>query len=185
MFQTHRVILDGFGGQGVVSAGKYLATVAMNCGFACAFTPIYGAEVRGGTSHCDVILAPDRVLSPRIEEPTAAILFCRESYEKYASLLPPGTLLVLNIALIPSGLYRGPALAIEIDATRLATQAGNEKALNMVLVGAWMGWTEALSLEIACETIREISPPRLQKYVESNIAALRAGWEEGQKEKGR
>lgn len=174
--RTHKVMMDGFGGQGVISAGKFLATAAMNAGLSCVFTPSYGAEVRGGTSHCDVIISPEQVRSPRIEEPTALILFCRESYEKYRGRIPAGALLVLNTSLVDNA-DAGEARLLGINSASLATQAGNAKAINMVLVGAWLGATGVVPLEPAVETVRTISPPHLQKYVESNIAAMRLGYE--------
>jgi len=173
---THKVVMDGFGGQGVISAGKFLATAAMNAGLDCAFTPMYGAEVRGGTSHCDVIVSSTQVRSPRIEEPTALILFCKESFEKFKDQIPDHALLIINSSLIENT-YTGSAHVIAIDAAALAAKANNPKSINMVLVGAWMGATEAVPWKDAEETVRTISPPKLQKFVNSNIDAMRLGYD--------
>lgn len=175
--RTHRLSIDGFGGQGVISIGKYLATVAMDAGLHVAFVPSYGAEVRGGTSHCDVIVSRQEVLSPRVSRPDSLLLFCQTSFDKLAATAPAGCNVMINQTLVDASNYSGEAKLLAIPAQELAEQNGNRKAANMVCAGAWMALTGLFDLTTAQETVRHISPPKLRPFIDANIAALTSGWD--------
>ena len=90
---TERIFIDGLGGQGVLLSGRLLGHAAINHGFYATFQPSYGAEVRGGTAHCDVVIAPEPVKSPFIEIPTVSLLYCQQSYDSFAEKIPGGIIL--------------------------------------------------------------------------------------------
>lgn len=177
--RRHRLMIDGFGGQGILSVGKYLATVAVESGREVAFVPSYGAEVRGGTAHCDIVMSRQLVLSPRIEVPTGMLLFCQESFDRFIPLAGAGCDVVVNASLVKANGYAGPGYLVEVDAHALAAKVDNPRAVNMVMAGAWLGLTGALPMETARHVVKEISPPKLQQFVQSNIAALDIGFQAG------
>src|SRR3990172_5674177 len=133
------VIIAGFGGQGIISAGKLLAQAAMNAGRQVTYMPSYGAEVRGGTANCMVVVADEPIANPVVTKPDSLIAINKASLNKFGPRIKPGGLLVMNASLID--------IAPELDETievvavpmdDLAVELGSPKSANMVAIGAYL-----------------------------------------------
>ncbi len=172
------VIIAGFGGQGIILAGRLLAQTAMKAGKEVTFMPAYGAEVRGGTSNCTVIIADEPIASPMVGKPDSLIIMNKASLNKFAPRLKDGGLLVMNSSLIDSE----PELADSIDVLRvpandIAVELGNVKAANMVAIGAYLQRKGIFSADAAAECLADVLAKRYHKTLPVNTEALRRGAE--------
>jgi len=133
------VIIAGFGGQGIISAGRLLAQAAMKKGYEVTFMPSYGAEVRGGTANCMIIIAEKEIACPVIGKPDSLIAMNKASLDKFAPRLKNDGLLIMNSSLIDSQLQLDDSIEIiSVPADELAVQLGSHKVANMVALGAYL-----------------------------------------------
>jgi 2-oxoglutarate ferredoxin oxidoreductase subunit gamma len=172
------VIIAGFGGQGIILAGQLLAYAAMRAGKEVTFIPAYGAEVRGGTSSCTVIIAEKAVACPVVRNPDSLIVMNVASMNKFAASVKAGGLLIYNSSLIkdvPAIDSSVDVLAVPVD--RIAVELGSPKSSNMVAVGAYLARREILSVEQAAESLPDVLAERYHKTIPLNTEALRRGAE--------
>ncbi len=168
-------IFSGFGGQGALFAGQLLAYAGIAEGLYVTWFPSYGPEMRGGTAHCTVILSEEEIGAPIIRNPTSAIVLNLPSLEKYGPLVKPGGLLVVNQSLIPKPCEREDIRVISIPASDIATELGNPRMANMVLLGAYVKATGIVSLKTVMEQLEEHLSQRQRKWLEADKEALRIG----------
>ena len=102
-----QIVIAGFGGQGVLFAGKILAYMGMDTGKELSWLPSYGPEMRGGTCNCSVIIADSQIGSPIIQRPDALIVMNKPSLEKFVDTVKPGGVIVLDSSLIDTKVERG------------------------------------------------------------------------------
>ncbi|OHB63277.1 MAG: hypothetical protein A2Y77_17185 [Planctomycetes bacterium RBG_13_62_9] len=172
------MVMAGFGGQGIVLAGKLLAQAAMRAGLEVTYMPSYGAEVRGGTANCMVILSNKPIACPIIGAPNSLVICNKASLSKFAPRLRPGGLLIYNNSLISNVHSVPPGVeVIAIPAEEIAIEAGSAKSTNMVMLGAYLGKRGCLSPEQAAEALPDILAPRHHKTIPMNTEALRRGAE--------
>lgn len=170
------VIIAGFGGQGIILAGKLLAQAALVSGKEVTFFPSYGAEVRGGTSNCTVVISNEEIASPVVTSPDSLIVMNNASMRKFAASLKPDGLLVYNSSLVSDV----PALSKDIDvlaipADEIANNLGSPKIANMVILGSYLQKRNLLSIESAANCLPEVLSERLHKTIPLNIKALQSG----------
>ena len=166
----HKIIIAGFGGQGIVLAGSLLANAALIEEKNVAGMVSYGAEVRGGTATATVVISEDEISSPVIDKPTIIIAMNQPSLDKYKDL---GGHLVVNTSL--AKLDDKKENIVEIPATEIAQKLGNIKVTNLVVLGALLKKVSVVSLESAVKALPEVfkSKPNL---VEINKKALKEGF---------
>jgi 2-oxoglutarate ferredoxin oxidoreductase subunit gamma len=172
------VIMAGFGGQGILLIGKMLAYAGMHAGKEVSWLPSYGPEMRGGTCNCTVVISDKPVGSPVIRSPRAVVAMNLPSLEKFEPDLREGGLLLINSSLINRGAERDDVTVLEVPANEIATDLGNPRGANMVALGAYIGATEAVSLDEVIEVIRETFAAK-PAVIDVNIEALRKGYELG------
>ncbi len=172
------VIMAGFGGQGILLIGKMLADAGMHEGKQVSWLPSYGPEMRGGTCNCTVVVSDKPVGSPVIRSPRAVLAMNLPSLEKFEADVRPGGILLINSSLIDRGSQRDDVTVIEVPANEVATDLGNPRGANMVALGAYLGATDAVSLDEVIEVIRETFAAR-PAVIDVNIEALRKGYELG------
>jgi 2-oxoglutarate ferredoxin oxidoreductase subunit gamma len=177
------VIMAGFGGQGILLIGKMLAYAGMHEGKEVSWLPSYGPEMRGGTCNCTVVVSDKPVGSPVIRSPRAVVAMNLPSLEKFEPDVRPGGLLLINSSLIDRGAERDDLTVIEVPANEMATELGNPRGANMVALGAYLGATDAVSLEEIENVIRETFAAK-PAVIEVNIEALHKGYELGAVAKG-
>jgi 2-oxoglutarate ferredoxin oxidoreductase subunit gamma len=130
-----RIIFSGFGGQGLMTLGKFVAELLMGSRHV-TFFPSYGTEVRGGTAYCHVCISDRPIASPIVEEATCIVVMNQMSYDRFAPLVRPDGLVLANAGMIkPTGAH-DPARLVEIDASGLANEMGDVRVANMILLGA-------------------------------------------------
>jgi 2-oxoglutarate ferredoxin oxidoreductase subunit gamma len=172
------VIMAGFGGQGILLIGKMLAYAGMREGREVSWLPSYGPEMRGGTCNCTVVISDRPVGSPVIRSPRAVVAMNLPSLDKFEDDVRSGGVLLVNSSLISREPKREDLTVIEVPANEVANELGNPRGANMVALGAYLGATDAVSLEVVEEVIRETFAAKPQ-VVDVNIQALHRGYEIG------
>ncbi len=172
------LIIAGFGGQGVLFAGKLLAHAAMLEGKEVTWFPSYGAEIRGGTANCTVIISSEMIGSPVVNNPDTLLIMNDASMERFAPRLKQGGLLIMNSSLIKNPPQRRDIGIIQINATDIAEELGSSQVANMVMIGALIGRTGIISLDTAIGALREIIPEHKKEIILINETALRRGLKE-------
>jgi 2-oxoglutarate ferredoxin oxidoreductase subunit gamma len=175
MAKEHEIVIAGFGGQGVLFGGLVLAHAGMTAGRNVAWIPSYGPEMRGGTANCAVIVSDEEIGSPIVSHPSGAIVMNEPSLAKYAPLVKPGGVLIVNGSLIKSRADRPDILEIVVAANEVASELGNDRAANMVALGALVAATAVLPLDVVEAALPETLGPSKERFVASNVAALRRG----------
>jgi len=170
------VIIAGFGGQGIILAGKLLAQAAMNSGKEVTFFPSYGAEVRGGTSNCTVVIAAEQIASPVVTSPDSLIIMNNASMRRYAASLRSNGLLVYNSSLINDipELAKGVDI-LAVPSDEIANTLGSPKISNMVILGSYLQKRNLLSIETTGKCLADVLSERLHKTIPLNIKALETG----------
>lgn len=144
----------GFGGQGVMTLGKFLASATCtSTDKNVTFFPSYGAEQRGGTANCFVVLSDDVIGAPLGDVMDHLIVMNQPSLDKFLSKLKPGGLLFINSSIVKSELCRDDVTVIKIPVTELALELGNVKVLNIIMLGAYIGYTNVIDPVIVWDTI--------------------------------
>ena len=169
------VIIAGFGGQGVLLAGKLLAQAAMKAGRQVTYMPSYGAEVRGGTANAAVVIAETPVACPVVSRPDSVIAMNKASLEKFGGRIKPAGLLVVNSSLIDDWPRLSQADVLAVPANEIAVGLGNVKTANMVALGAYLQKRGILSTDEVAEALPEVLAVRHHKMLSVNAEALRAG----------
>jgi 2-oxoglutarate ferredoxin oxidoreductase subunit gamma len=180
MATTSEVIISGFGGQGTLFAGQILAYAGMDAGRHVTWIPSYGPEMRGGRARCTVVVSEEEIGSPIVRRPTAAIVMNIPSMEAYEPAIKPGGVLVVNSSLIDLTSRREDITVIYVPATEMATEMGNVRVANMILLGAWAVATGVLTPEQLGQALADHLPAGRQKLVPINQEALRRGVEVAQ-----
>ena len=169
------IIISGFGGQGALFAGQVMTYAGMEAGWEVTWIPSYGHEMRGGTAHCTVILSDQPIGSPIIRNPTIAVALNPESMDKYEPLVRPGGLLVVNSTLVRRSATRDDITVAFVPANDLASELGNIKMANVVLLGAMLAHEPIVSLEAVDKVLDEHLEGAKRRFIEPNKRALRQG----------
>jgi 2-oxoglutarate ferredoxin oxidoreductase subunit gamma len=173
-----KIIFAGFGGQGVILAGKLVCIAAMNEGKHVSHIPSYGAEMRGGTANCSVVVSSEEIPSPLVFSPTICVVLNEPSLRKFEGRLVPHGMLIYNSSLITSVPKRRDILYVPIAANELAEQAGSPKTANMVAIGALLKLKSNIaSLDSVKNALNEGVSKRNREINEFNIKALDLGFE--------
>ena len=173
--KKREIILSGFGGQGVMSIGKNLAEAGVVEGLEVSWVPSYGPEMRGGTANCTVILSEHRIGAPLVEQTTEIVVMNRPSLIKFEPTLEPGGIAFINSSIVPDKVTRDDIRAVYVPCDAIAAELGNLKVGNMVMLGAYIGATEALKVETIEEMIHEMFTGKKAKLVPLNLEALQRG----------
>lgn len=173
-----KIIIAGFGGQGIILAGKLLAQTAMRADKEVTFMPSYGAEVRGGTANCMVTISDEKIACPVISKPDSLIAMNKASLNKFGLRLKSGGLLIINSSLIDTEPQLDKSIEIiSVPADQLAVELGSRKAANMVMLGAYLGRRPYLTIDAAARALPEVLASRYHETLPLNIEALHKGGE--------
>ncbi len=175
---TQEVIFAGFGGQGILSMGKFLAYGGMDCGLNVSWCPSYGPEMRGGTANCSVILSDEEIGAPIITAPDTIVVMNRPSLEKFEKTVKPGGLIILDSNLVTVQVTRDDVEVIRIPSQDEAKAIGSDKIANMVLLGALIERTRILNKE---ELLHALKTHGKDSFFEMNQKAIEKGMEYGAK----
>ena len=172
---TQEIIIAGFGGQGVLSMGKILAYSGMKQGQEVSWMPSYGPEMRGGTANVTVILSDDRISSPYLKVFDTAIVLNQQSMDKFENAVKPGGVLLYD----PNGITIHPTRTdisiYQIEAVRLASETGNKRVFNMIVLGAFLKVNPIVKFDFVREGLKESLPVRYHHLLPLNEEALKIG----------
>lgn len=175
----NEVMFAGFGGQGILLSGKLLAHAAMQEGYEVAWVPSYGPEMRGGTAYCLVVIGDQPIGSPIVRNPGHLVAMNRPSLEKFAPLVQPSGVVMINSSLIEIGSGRGDVDELLVPATDIARDLGNPKAANIVALAAFVARSGIVDFEGLRETVK-IEFAHKTRFIPLNMAALDRGRESAQ-----
>ena len=173
--EEERVIIAGFGGQGIMFMGKLLCYAGMMEKKHVTYMPSYGAEVRGGTAYCNVIISSEEIPSPVVSEPTTAIIMNSPSMVKFEPMVAKRGLLIVNTSLVTRLAKRKDIEVIQVAATNVADRLGNTRVANMVALGAFLAKRTIVELSTVMAAVQEMLPSYRQHLVEINRQALLEG----------
>lgn len=175
---TTKVIMAGFGGQGVVLIGTLLAYSGMKEGKHTTFFPSYGAEMRGGTANCSVIVSDSEIASPVVNRPDCIVAMNVASLEKFEPIVAPGGAIFVNSSLVEKRVARKDIAEVRIPANALAEALGSSRAANMVMLGGLIKKTGAVALGSAVDSLTSVLSERAMALLDVNKRALTKGYEE-------
>ena len=172
------IIFAGFGGQGVLLSGKLLCIAAMREGKYVSHIPSYGAEMRGGTANCAVVISSDEIASPLAPSPTITVVLNKPSLLKFEPKMRSGGLMIYNTSLIDIEPERTDIEAVPLKASDIAQKKGSIRSANMIVLGALIKLRpELASIEAIIDALDEAVSARNKEMNTINKACLRAGYE--------
>jgi len=171
------VVIAGFGGQGVLLVGKLLAYAGMLEGKHVTWMPSYGAEIRGGTANCTVIISSDEIGTPVVRNPSALMIFNEASFNKFENRIKINGTLFLNTSLVHGVVTRKDVARIELKANDIAEHLGDIRVANMVMLGTFLQKTGVVSLESVLAALKHVLPLRRHVLIPINEKALKRGAE--------
>lgn len=172
-----KTLFSGFGGQGVILMGYILAMAGMIEEKNVTCLPSYGAEVRGGTANCTVVVSTEEIASPVASEPEYAVLMNNPSLFRFQNQVQSGGALFLNTSMIESRPLRGDLEIVEVPANELAARLRSDKVANMVMLGAFIKRSGLVSLKSVLQVVKETFSSRNPGVLKLNQSALSLGYE--------
>ncbi len=171
------LLIAGFGGQGIIFAGKLLAYAGLKEGKEVVYFPSYGAEMRGGTANCTVIVSDSPIASPVVAHPQNAIMMSHPSYLKFFPRIKAKGRALINSSLVKDELFREDTEIIKIPANEIAERIGSSRIANMVALGAWVKKTGVVELESLVHSFKKVISADKLDLLSLNEKALREGEE--------
>ena len=172
-----QILIAGFGGQGVLFAGKFLATKGLIEGKNVSWLPSYGPEMRGGTANCNVILSDAPVGSPIVNTPNCLVAMNLPSLRRYENSVVPGGMILVDSTLIDEKVERNDVSVFYVPATKMAKDEGFSTLANMILCGKLIKESADLKFENTDEALKKVIPPRKANLLDINLKALKVGYE--------
>ncbi len=170
-----KTVFSGFGGQGVLMMGYILAVSAMRGGMQVTYLPSYGAEVRGGTANCTVSISDEDIASPVASSPDYVIAMNNPSLIRFEGQIKTKGTIFLNSDLIDIDPEREDIEVFKIPANTLAKKMGSERAMNMIMLGAFVSKTKITSIDSLMNGLTEVINTKSKKQVEINRKGLEMG----------
>jgi 2-oxoglutarate ferredoxin oxidoreductase subunit gamma len=171
---TERIIIAGSGGQGIMLLGKILAEAAMREARHVTWLPSYGAEVRGGTAHCMVVISDREIGSPYVGQADTLIIMNSPSLDKFQARVKNKGLLILNSSLAKQEI-KGNAHMLRHPFTDMAVELGNIKVANMLALGCFIAKKKLVNLKTVFGIIADFAPSDKKDLIEINKQALKKG----------
>ncbi len=181
-YREPEIKVAGFGGQGVLFLGALLANVALRQNFHVTWLPAYGPESRGGTANCNVVISEKQVASPLVTMPDVVMAFNGPSLERFEPTVKAGGVLMYNSSLISEAPSRTDIEVVAVPATGLADELGDGKVANLVMLGAYLGYTGMFTEEEVFEALDAVI--KYKEMLELDRKAVARGYEFIREQKG-
>ncbi len=172
---TSQILIAGFGGQGVLFAGKFISYMGLLEAKNLSWLPSYGPEMRGGTANCSVILSDDPVGSPIVSNPDILMAMNLPSLDKYEDAVVPGGMIFVDSTLIERKVKRDDVKVFYIPSTALAQQSGVPTLANMIMVGKFIKESGAVSEEFIEDALKKVVSAKRANLLELNFNAIKSG----------
>ena len=173
--KTTQILFAGFGGQGILFSGKFLAYKGLMEDLQVSWLPSYGPEMRGGTANCNVILSDTPVGSPIITAPDVLVAMNLPSLQKYVDTVVPGGQIYVDSALIDVKVERSDVEVFYIPATQMAKDANIATLANMIIIGHLLENHPELDFTGTDAVVNKLVPPKKAALIELNMKALELG----------
>ena len=172
---TTQILIAGFGGQGILFAGKFLANKGLLEGRQLSWLPSYGPEMRGGTANCSVVLSDEQIGSPIVNKPDVLIVMNLPSLDKYEDAVVPGGTIFVDSTLIERQVKRTDVNVYYIPATMMASQNGIPTLANMIMLGKVMRECDFIPYEGIEDAVRSVVSAKHADLFDVNLKALNLG----------
>lgn len=172
---TSQILITGFGGQGVLFAGKFLAYNGLMNGKQVSWLPSYGPEMRGGTANCSVIISDEAVGSPIVSKPDILVCMNLPSLDKFEKAAAAGAKIFVDSTLIERKVLRTDVETFYIPATRLATDAGTPTLANMIITGKILKET-GFDTQSIKEALKKVVSAKHPELYDKNLNAINIGY---------
>ena len=176
MSKTTKILIAGFGGQGVLFTGKAMAYTGLKAGMEVSWLPSYGPEMRGGTANCSVTLSDTPIGSPIVDKPDVLIAMNLPSLEKFYNDTEKGGYVIFDSSLIVKEEVRDDLSTIGIPATKLASDNALEGLANMIILGKVIKETNVLTLDQVKTCLAQMVPAKKAELLEKNVKAIELGY---------
>lgn len=172
-----RIIIGGSGGQGILFLGKVIAHAAMKQGMEVTWFPSYGAEIRGGTANCMVVISDELIGSPIVKYADYLIALNEASYKKFIVRLVTNGCIIYDSSIIKNLNQKKDVIFYPVEASKEASLIAEPKLANMILLGAFIKVSNLINLDSVLETLEEIIPAKRKKMIEINKNLIIKGFE--------
>jgi 2-oxoglutarate ferredoxin oxidoreductase subunit gamma len=172
---TDEIILAGFGGQGILFAGKLLAYIGLLDNKEVSWLPSYGPEMRGGTANCSVCISDKAIGSPLITDPDMLIVMNKPSYDKFIDTVKPNGMAVIDSSLIDDKCSRNDINCFYVPATSLAAENELSGMANIILIGKLLKETGIASAELVKRAMEKLVPAKKAALIDLNLKAIALG----------
>ncbi len=172
-----RILIAGFGGQGILFAGKVLAYKGLVEGKQLSWLPSYGPEMRGGTANCNVIISDEPVGSPIVDTPDVLIVMNLPSLDKYENAAVSGAKIFVDSTLIGRKVEREDVEVFYIPATKMAQELGVPTLANMIMLGKVIKEAGVVSFEGMEDALKKVVSARKANLIDVNLKAIKAGYD--------
>ena len=176
MSKTTKILIAGFGGQGVLFAGKALAYTGLKNCMEVSRLPSYGPEMRGGTANCSVTLTDTPIGSPIVDKPDVLIAMNLPSLEKFYNDTEKDGFVIYDSSLITKTENREDITTVGIPATKLASDNALEGLANMIIMGKVIKETNVLTLDQIKSSLAQMVPAKKAELLEKNVKAIELGY---------
>lgn len=176
MNETTHILIAGFGGQGILFTGKYLAYAALSEDKQLSWLPSYGPEMRGGTANCSVIISDKMIGSPIVNNPDILIAMNLPSYEKYEKETVSGGSIFVDSSLIDKKSERDDVKCYYIPATQLASDENLAGLANMIMLGKFMKECDIVKYDMVSDVLKKVIPAKHKEMYGLNIKAIELGY---------
>ena len=172
---TYEILLAGFGGQGILFAGKLLAYCALFEGKEISWLPSYGPEMRGGKCNCSVCISDEPIGSPQVLEPDLLVVLNGPSFDAFMDSVKPGGKAFVDSSMVDAKSDRKDIDIFYVPATQIADDANLAKGANIVLLGKLLAETGIFSFETVRKALEKNTPAKRAHTIDNNMKALQLG----------
>lgn len=174
---TTNILLAGFGGQGILFAGKFIAYKGLLENKQISWLPSYGPEMRGGTANCSVIISDDPIGSPIVSKPDVLIVMNLPSLDKYENAVVSGGKIFVDSTLIERKVSRTDVEVYYVPATQMAKDMSVPTLANMILTGKFVKECGAVVFDGMEDALKKVIPAKHADMLEVNLGAITKGYE--------
>ena len=172
-----QILIAGFGGQGILFSGKFLAYEGLLDGKNVTWLPSYGPEMRGGTANCSIIISDTQIGSPIVDKPDALIAMNAPSYDKYINEVKPGGQVFVDSSLIDKKCDRDDIEVYYIPATKIASDEALKGLANMIMIGLFVKKSGIMTIDKVETTMAKLISGKKANMLESNMKAVKIGYD--------
>lgn len=176
--KNYNMIFAGFGGQGVLFAGKVVAYAGLIDNHEISWLPSYGPEMRGGTANCSVCISEEAIGSPLVTAPNVLVAMNLPSLDKFIDTVEPGGIVIIDSSLIDKKVERTDVKTFYVPASSLAEDNGVKGLANIILVGKLFQETGFCSADTLDKAIQKCVPARKAEMLDFNRKAVKIGMEQ-------